>query len=1198
MSDYQSKMYLNVYQNHFSYITNFDQFAKKFQCDKCGKIFKRLWNMKRHNSTCYDRTKYIFPGGFYKTKSTIFEKLESIGIYVPNDLRYYPYFLVWDMEAMLRKTVDDNQSNTQQLQWISKHIPVSVSIASNIPQHEDPVCIVEVSPNLLIAKMMKKFQEISKVCYEIMKERYEFVYHELEVLKDQYSQESDSESEEADTKFKSHFANVIITMNKEFDKYISQLPVIGFNSGKYDLNLVKRQIMLYITAHYQDNEIFTIKKNNSYLAIAVTDMKFLDISNYLAAGCSYSKFLKAYGCEIPKGIFPYEWFDSEEKLSQNHLPESQEFYSRLSNDNPIKTESEYQALLTIWRDEHMETFKDYLIYYNNLDTAPFAIALQNFIDIYKNEGIDIFKDYITLPGVARRMLYESSKSNFSLINHNNRDLYYIIKKNIIGGPSIIFSRYHEKSVTNIRNIAGNTCQAVVGYDCNGLYSFALKQKMPSGVFVRRYHQNNFKPEVSERYIDSYVWLDYLMKRDKVKILHKLNNQKEIRIGNFLVDGFCAKTKTVYEYNGCYYHYCRYNCHIMKKITSKNWLKKLKQVQQKDERKKQFLISQGYKYISIQECEYLSKIKPLCSKFYQKYLPVYYRKNKGSLTTSKILRDVESNKLFGAVEVDIEVKQSHQAQFKEFPPFFCTCNVKMEEIGPHMLQYCRDNDIMFDHKRLLISGLKAKKILLATPLLRWYLANHCDVTRIYQIVEFQPTTAFKSFIDTVTMHRIRGDQNPDMAIIGDTYKLLSNSSYGSVLMDRTKHSNTRYMNNKIKISKVINSPTFKTLEKLEDNLFEVETYKNSVTMDNPIQIGFFILQYAKLRMLEFYYDCLRTYLTDNSFEIIETDTDSIYMAINAPTIDQCIREEYKERYNLEIFGSCSDAKSPIWFPRRCCQRHLALDGRHLGTFKFEWGGDKMLSLCSKSYIIEDADGKQKISCKGISKRNILDPMRKFEECLRSKKVNYSTNVGFRVRDSDIFTYSQSKIGFNYFYCKRQVLMDGISTEPLEVTLTPWENEVFLVEKPQNPMSNLYICQIRMDERIFHSSEQMFCYLIAATYDQDKLCEKIIKNSDPLELQSLMNSFQDFNPSHEVMETLMRLTISLKLQQVIEFKKELSNHYGKYIAYKQVNFGKSQETFWGVTVPSKLVTVLDVKYISGNNLMGVILKECLQDSIPST
>ena len=155
---------------------------------------------------------------------------------------------------------------------------------------------------------------------------------------------------------------------------------------------------------------------------------------------------------------------------QNHLPEPQDFYSRLTNEYPIKTETDSQALLTIWKDEHMETFKDYLIYYNNLDTAPFAIALQNFVVVYKNEGIDIFKDYITLPGVARRRLYQSSKSYFSLIIQNNRDLYYVIKKNIVGGPSIIFSRYHEKGVTNVTNISGNTCQAVVGYNCNGFYS--------------------------------------------------------------------------------------------------------------------------------------------------------------------------------------------------------------------------------------------------------------------------------------------------------------------------------------------------------------------------------------------------------------------------------------------------------------------------------------------------------------------------------------------------------------------------------------------------------------------------------------------------------------------------------------------------------------------------------------------------------
>ena len=69
----------------------------------------------------------------------------------------------------------------------------------------------------------------------------------------------------------------------------------------------------------------------------------------------------------------------------------------------------------------MKIFKDYLIYYNNLDTGPFVIDLNFFIDIYNAEGIDILKDYVTLPGVARKMLYESSDSKFSLINHENAD---------------------------------------------------------------------------------------------------------------------------------------------------------------------------------------------------------------------------------------------------------------------------------------------------------------------------------------------------------------------------------------------------------------------------------------------------------------------------------------------------------------------------------------------------------------------------------------------------------------------------------------------------------------------------------------------------------------------------------------------------------------------------------------------------------
>ena len=161
--------------------------------------------------------------------------------------------------------------------------------------------------------------------------------------------------------------------------------------------------------------------------------------------------MKAYGSELSKGIFPYEWFDSLEKLNQKSLPPASDFFSQLSNSNPIKSEEDYANLQEIWVTNNMQTFKDYLVYYNNLDTGPFCSALNNFIQIYKSQKIDIFKDYVTLPGVARKMLYNLSNSKFAIISSENADLYYTFKKNIVGGPSIIFTRYHEKDQTYIKN---------------------------------------------------------------------------------------------------------------------------------------------------------------------------------------------------------------------------------------------------------------------------------------------------------------------------------------------------------------------------------------------------------------------------------------------------------------------------------------------------------------------------------------------------------------------------------------------------------------------------------------------------------------------------------------------------------------------------------------------------------------------------
>ena len=74
------------------------------------------------------------------------------------------------------------------------------------------------------------------------------------------------------------------------------------------------------------------------------------------------------------------------------------------------------------------------------------------------------------------------------------------------------------------------------------------------MFVRRFKSNQFQPEISFSYISSYIWMDYLMQENNVTILHKLNNNnKKVRIGPYLMDGYCLQSKIVYEFNGCVFH---------------------------------------------------------------------------------------------------------------------------------------------------------------------------------------------------------------------------------------------------------------------------------------------------------------------------------------------------------------------------------------------------------------------------------------------------------------------------------------------------------------------------------------------------------------------------------------------------------------------------------------------------------------------
>lgn len=78
---------------------------------------------------------------------------------------------------------------------------------------------------------------------------------------------------------------------------------------------------------------------------------------------------------------------------------------------------------------------------------------------------------------------------------------------------------------------------------------------------------------------------------------------------------------------------------------------------------------------------------------------------------------------------------------------------------------------------------------------------------------------------------------------------------------------------------VNNRLFMAVTDLQDEVYEVEKAKQMIIFDLPIQLGYFILQYARLWMLQFYYDFMDSHVNRKDFQYCEMDTDSAYKSIS-------------------------------------------------------------------------------------------------------------------------------------------------------------------------------------------------------------------------------------------------------------------------------------------------------------------------------
>ena len=387
--------------------------------------------------------------------------------------RPYPHYIVFDFKSLQEAL---NECRTSDLTYTSSQKPISVAIHDSLT--DEPSFIVHENPKLLIRQFVAELERRQKL---IVKD-----------VEDSYPKPDD-------------FDMLPDRVQKDWKRWINQVPVIGFNSGKYDLNLIKKYFVEELTkaevtplgGALKHPEIFVARKDNNYMFLTTDKFKFLDIKNFLGGGMSYDKWCKSLDCKLGKLVFPYNWLTNYEKLSHIGSVKRQDFYSSLTKKTISR--QEYREFRREFYKRGCVTMLDWLREYNVADIEPSIEAVDKTRYQHFDDQLDILKDAVSIPGISQRYVlnkelkkrpeYElyaagepckhkceerCTKKNCKACKEVQKECkkcpknraYDLLRTGMVGGPAIVFCRYHKRRKTRIRariyDRNGKKCKKILG----------------------------------------------------------------------------------------------------------------------------------------------------------------------------------------------------------------------------------------------------------------------------------------------------------------------------------------------------------------------------------------------------------------------------------------------------------------------------------------------------------------------------------------------------------------------------------------------------------------------------------------------------------------------------------------------------------------------------------------------------------------
>ncbi|XP_073259356.1 uncharacterized protein [Porites lutea] len=180
-----------------------------------------------------------------------------------------------------------------------------------------------------------------------------------------------------------------------------------------------------------------------------------------------------------KGVYPYDYVSSTEKLSETQLPPKDSFYSKL-NDEEI-TDDDYQHAINVWNTFECKTIRDYHDLYLKSDVLLLADVFENFRKTcLKHYNLDP-AHYYTSPGLAWDACLKETGQQLQLLH--DYDMLMMFEKGIRGGISHISKRYAAANNKYMKDYDPDEESTFIQYlDTNNLYGWAMSQSLPTHGF--------------------------------------------------------------------------------------------------------------------------------------------------------------------------------------------------------------------------------------------------------------------------------------------------------------------------------------------------------------------------------------------------------------------------------------------------------------------------------------------------------------------------------------------------------------------------------------------------------------------------------------------------------------------------------------------------------------------------------------------